>query len=202
MKYLIVSGSHKKDSQSLKVSNWLKAQLENKREEVSLISLEDNPYPMWDESAWDEGSDLEKQMEPVIRDFEGADAIVLVSPEWGGMAPAGLKNLLLYLGVEEVGHKPVMLVGVSATRGGSWPIAELRVSGYKNTKMCYIPDHLIIRNVKDVMNDESESAEEKADAYIRRRALFTLDVLGEYAKALKMVRESDKVWNDDFEYGM
>jgi NAD(P)H-dependent FMN reductase len=202
MKYLIISGSHRKNSQSVKVSKWLRAQLDKKKQETSLISLEGNPYPFWDESAWDENSELSKQMDPFLKEFKDADAIILVSPEWGGMVPAALKNILLYLSPEEVGHKPVMLVGVSSGRGGAYPISELRMSGYKNTKMCYIPDHLIVQFVTSVMNDEDESSEDKDDGYIRERALYTLDVLAEYAKSLKEVRKSKNVWNDKFKYGM
>jgi len=56
------------------------------------------------------------------------------------MAPAGLKNFFLYAGNTALAHKPAYLVGISASRGGSYPIAELRMSSYKNSYLCYIPN--------------------------------------------------------------
>ena len=202
MNYIIISGSHRENSQSEKVSKWLEHQLQNQGEEISIVNLAGNPFPLWSEDAWNDDSELSKKMVPILDLFKKADGIIIVSPEWSGMVPGGLKNFLLYLDPEHVGHKPTLLVGVSASRGGSYPIAELRMSGYKNSKMVYIPDHLIVQNVKDVMNDMEPTSPEKADGYIRERALFSLGTLGGYTAALKPIRTSDKLLNDKFEYGM
>ena len=67
------------------------------------------------------------------------------------MAPAGLKNFFLLAG-STLAHKPAMIVGVSSGRGGRYPIAELRSSSYKNTKVVYVPDHLYIDKCEDMLN--------------------------------------------------
>ena len=33
-------------------------------------------------------------------------------------------------------------------------VAELRASSYKNNRLCYIPENLIVRNVGSVLNDD------------------------------------------------
>lgn len=202
MKYVIISGSHRENSQSEKVSKWLLRQLESRGNEVSILSLAKHPFPFWDESFWQEGSDLQKFMQPTLDLLSSDDGLVIVSPEWGGMVPAGLKNLLLFLGQHTVGHKPCLLVGVSAIKGGAYPIAELRISGYKNTKLNYLPDHLIIREVENVMNDDIMESENKNDIYMKKRAVFTLDVLEVYTKAFVSIREQKQIFNDDYKFGM
>lgn len=202
MKYVVVSGSHREKSQSEKISRWLMARLEDKGNEVETINLAGNPFPLWEESAWNEESDLSKLIKPSLDTLESADGIVIVSPEWAGMVPGGLKNFLLYLSSEEVGHKPVLLVGVSSSRGGAYPISELRMNSSKNNKMFFIPDHLIVRNAEEVMNDNSTSSEEKKDDYIKKRAIFSLEILEAYAKAMQEVRKNKSLWKEEFEYGM
>ncbi len=40
-----------------------------------------------------------------------------------------------------------MIVAVSSSSGGAYPIVELRASSDKNTRLCFIPDHVIVRSV-------------------------------------------------------
>jgi NAD(P)H-dependent FMN reductase len=202
MKYVVISGSHRENSQSEKVSNWLLRQLEKRNNHVELLNLSRNPFPLWNQSFWESGSDLQKLMQPTIDLLKIADGLIIVSPEWGGMVPAGLKNLLLYLGQDIIGHKPCLLVGISAVKGGSYPIVELRMSGYKNSKMVYIPDHLVIQEVTGVLNDDTLETDNKADAYIKKRALFSLDVLETYTKTFISIRENKEIFNTDYKFGM
>lgn len=202
MRYVIISGSHRTDSQSSKVSNWLADQARKSGHDVDVIDLAGNPIPLWDQSAWNGDSDLSAKMKPYLDKVKNADALVLVSPEWHGMAAAGLKNFLLYVSAKEAAHKPALLVGVSASIGGAYPISELRASGYKNNRMVYIPDHLIVRNVEKVMNGHEIGDGKDEDNYIKRRALYSLNVLEAYAIALKRMRENNDLLHDDYPNGM
>lgn len=202
MNVTIISGSHRPDSQSLKVANWLAGALKLKTHDTEIISLSGNPFPLWDESAWNEGSDLSKQMKPSLDKVTNADALIVIAPEWGGMAPGGLKNFLLYIASQHAAHKPTMLVGVSASRGGTYPIAELRMSGFKNNRMLYTPDHLIVQGVENVMNDHDMDTDDKNDGYIKKRAHYSLDVLMAYAKALKPMREENEMLKEEYPFGM
>ncbi len=193
MKYTIISGSHQEGSQSFKVAEWLAEHLDG---EVSIIKLAGNPFPLWS------GFDTPVELEEPLKKLKETDGIIIVSPEWHGMAPAGLKNFLLHVSDEEVGHKPVLLVGISAGRGGAYPISELRSSGYKNNKMNIIPDHLIVREVNGVMNDQDIESGSEGDLYIKKRALFSLAVLQEYTKAFISIRKSGVVFDKEYRNGM
>ncbi len=204
MKSVIVSGSHRKNSQSYKVSEWLADSLSQKSGDHSaqIIDLAHEVFPLWEEAAWNKDSELARSVAPHLECVKQADSIVLVAPEWGGMVTAALKNFLLYISSVHAAHKPCLIVGVSSGRGGSYPVSELRMSGFKNNRMVFIPDHLIIQDVENVMNDHDLEGGEKADLYIKDRANYTLDVLIAYSDALKAMRENNDLRNKLYPFGM
>jgi hypothetical protein len=116
------------------------------------------------------------------------------------MVPAALKNLFLFAADGSLYHKPGLIVGVSASRNGAYPVAELRVSSYKNTHLQYISEHVIVRQVGDVLNEEA--AQSADDTALRKRLDYSLSVLAEYAKALRLVRDSGVLDRKAFPFGM
>jgi len=200
MKILLVSGSSRANSQSLKVTKWLESQLQKLGADSEIIDLQSVNLPLVHEDIWDDIANL-----PVAKNIkkilESADGFVIVTPEWNGMAAPALKNLFSYLDYE-VANKPAYLVAVSANRGGAYPIAEMRMNSAKNSFISYIPEHLIVRGVKDVMNDTEIDSGEGDDQYIKRRAIYGLKILLEYTKALGMVRESGVLDYEIYANGM
>jgi NAD(P)H-dependent FMN reductase len=205
MKITLISGSHRPEAQTFKVATYLQNQLE-KRDDVdatSMIELGGTPIPYWDESFWQKGSDLRKDMEPWLEELRTADAFVVCTPEWGGMVPGALKNFMLYWSENETGHKPGLIVTDSAGINGAYPVAELRGHGYKNAKICYIPEHLIVRNVSNMMNDDSRDPDHnKHDADIKDRADYALNMLMVYARAFKDIREAEGIFDQRYPFGM
>lgn len=202
MKIALISGSHRQNSQSLRITQYLAGRLAKLDASVStdIIELKGNPLPLWDESMWQAGSALQKQWEPYAKRLRAADGFVVTSPEWSGMVPAGLKNFFLYCSPQEIGHKPGMIAAVSSSYGGAYPVDELRISSYKNTMLCYIPEHLIVRNAEKIFAGETPSGKE--DEYMRGRADFTLRILLAYAKALKPMRDAGGLYDKAYPYGM
>ena len=203
MKIAIISGSHRQNSQSLKVAKHIQKTLEtDTNNEAWLYSLEGNPLPLWDEGVWNGEQRWLDILNPLREQLSSCDALVIISPEWHGQVPAGLKNFFLLFGKHEMGHKPALIVSVSSGAGGSYPIAELRMSSYKNSRICYIPEHVIIRDVESILNDNAADNEQRSDTYIRERLQWSLNILNEYAIALKQVRESGVTQTDKFGNGM
>ena len=200
MKLTIISGSHRQESQSERISGVLKERVEALTlfNQVDILSLTGNPLPLWDESIWSGDDDWKARLTPWKKTLKESDALVVVVPEWNGMAPSGLKNFLLLFGAAELGHKPALISAVSAGQGGSYPVAELRMSGYKNNRLCYIPEHLIIRNV----NSAFTGNDTEADEHLQDRVDYALKVLKEYAVGLKSVRDSGIVDHKTFRNGM
>lgn len=192
----LIAGSSQASSQSAKVARYLAARLQALEICVtaSVVDLGRTPLPLWpapiEDHAWVEQTGQ----------LQRADALVVISPEWHGMACPALKNLFLYAGYAELAHKPALLVGVSAGLGGSYPLSELRASSYKNSRICYLPEQLVIRQVDQILNTEEPTGDD--DLRIRRRADWALRMLSEYAHSMKGLRERIQLEHSDFHNGM
>lgn len=200
MKIAIVSGSHRENSESERVARFVEHQLSALGAQGSIVSLAGNPLPLWDESVWSGGETWKELWGPISVTLRESDALVVIAPEWSGMVPPALKNFFLLCSTREVGHKPALIVSVSAGVGGSYPVTELRVSSYKNNRLVYIPEHVIVRNVGDCLHG-GEPASDR-DTEVRKRLSHGLGILIEYGKALAQVRASGVVDYKEFPYGM
>lgn len=202
LKFFILNGSHRQNSQSLRISHYIEGRCQAlfPGAMTDLYSLAGNPLPLWDEEVWQSVPNKWDQLwTPVKNRLEQSDALVLVTPEWAGMSPPAVKNFLLLASGTAIAHKPIYLVAVSAARGGSYPIAEIKMMGNKNNSACFIPEHMIIRNVNEMLNAEIKDGD---DRYIRTRIDYGLKLLEVYGKALRIVRESGVVDSKNFPNGM
>jgi len=188
MNLVIISASQRKESQSAKVAQYMTESAVGYKEVVHL-ALCQYKLPLWD------GEQKTKLAESndwlmINRHLSNADAVITITPEWSGMASPLLKNFLLMCSSQDAAHKPVLLTSVSSGISGVYPIAELRMNALKNNKLVAIPDHLIIRDVEEVLNPltSDSSALTERDEQIRNRIGYSLHTLQKYAKALKALR--------------
>lgn len=204
MKISIISGSHRNPSQSEKVARYLEKTLNEKFDDIEpwVFPLADNPLPLWDQSVWEDNPEWNERLAPIQQRLSESDGFIIISPEWHGQVPSGLKNFFLLFNRFQLGHKPAMIVTVSSADGGAYPVAELRMSSYKNNRLCYIPEHVILRNVESILNDNAEDNNEDADSYFRERIDWALGILRGYSIALKSMRESTEIFHDKFGNGM
>ena len=202
MNFFIVTGSHRPDSESGKIGRYVEHLLDLHYPDVNyaLLDLGRTPMPLWDESLWSDSPKGFDDWSPISEKLRQADGLVVVTPEWSGMVPAALKNFFL-LCQRELVDKPGLIVSVSAGTGGAYPVAELRVSSYKNTHLCYIPEHVIVRQVREVFND-FEKADSETEQFLTARLLHALGLLKVYAKALMRVRISGARDLERFPFGM
>ena len=205
MKIGIICGSHRPDSQSGKVARYIeKALLAGGLCDATwLYDLAGNPLPLWDEGIWAGDEQWQQTLAPLSEELKSCDGFVVVAPEWHGMVPAGLKNFfLMWTAGGELAHKPALIVTVSTSDGGSYPIAELRMSSYKNSRICYLPEHLIIRRVEKVFNDDPAQNDPRSQEYLQDRLTYCLDMLQEYALAFRQIRASGKTSLENYATGM
>ncbi len=191
----LVVGSPRRGSQSRHVAEELRELIEQVRTgwSTELLDLADGEVPIWSERLMDGRQPDAAAWSAVSWRLADCTSFIFVVPEWSGMAPPQVKNFFLMCGNNELAHKPALLVAVSAGEGGTYPIAELRASSYKNTRICYLPDHLIYRRL-----DENAPAMFER---MRERARYTLGLLTAYDRALLSVRGSGKLDLDRFPYG-
>lgn len=197
---VIIPGTHKKNGASNRVAQRL-AQLsaEHLSENTTeILSLADVPF--WDEGMWGnpELADKWSVWKPIAERLRRADGLIVISPEYAGMVPPRLSNFMLLCSGAEIGHKPALPVSVSASRGGAYPITQLRSYAYKNNHVCWLPDHLIVRNV----DAGGEAGLLSQDEFEGKFAVYCLKLLDSYATALKTVREGGLVDFKTYPYGM
>ena len=200
MKITLISGSHRPNSQSLKVAKYLEQRAIDLGFESKTIDLAQENLPMWNEGVWQKTQQWQEVWGNISKELQSSDAFAIISPEWAGMAPPAMKNFLLLCSSEEVGYKPAVLVGVSASIGGAYPIAELKNSGIKNNHMIYTPEHLIVRNVNQVFENAEPSDQHEQN--LRERVVYSLSVLKEMAEALGKVRSSGVLNYEKYPFGM
>lgn len=199
----IISGSHRKQSQSEKIALFIEKRLHaiDQTLKTDVILLANNPLPLFDEDFFDkENAKWKECWDPYQEKLNRFDGVIVVSPEWSGMVPPGLKNFLLLASGPALAHKPGLIVTASSSINGAYPVQELRSSGYKNTHLCYIPEHVIVRHCEHVLNGNEPVDAQDTD--IRSRIDYSLKILIEYTKALAHVRNSGVIDHTHFPWGM
>ncbi|MDY0248633.1 MAG: NAD(P)H-dependent oxidoreductase [Pseudomonas sp.] len=197
LNYVVISGSGRPQSESARIGEYLRKRLIDlqlsEESNCSLIDLGTSPLPLWPErndGLWHEYAER----------LTAADAVIVITPEWHGMASPALKNFFVLASKTELAHKPALLVGVSSGIGGAYPISELRSSSFKNSRLCYIPEQIIVRHVNDMLH--SGPIVDDNDLRLRSRIDYALGVLGHYAAALCGVRTAVDMSNPEFSNGM
>jgi len=202
MKIKIITGSQRPESNSKKLGFLLKEKLEKTvaNTQVDVLCLFDSGLPYWNQDKWNPESEQWNELwKPISDDLKDCDGFIFVAPEYNGMVPPIMTNFFLLCEAGELAHKAGLLVSVSAGNNGVYPISELRAYSFKNNKVCFIPEHLIIRNVNKILDVEHSSDEKD---YIFERIEYTMPVFAQYAKALKHVRSSGATKTDKFGFGM
>lgn len=198
MNISIICGSQRTSSESGKLALFLQNKITElfPETQTNLFDLGKNPLPLWNEGVWQGTDEWKTIWHPIAQTLNNSDGIILISPEYGGMVPPALKNFLLLCGGKDIAHKPGLIIAVSSGRGGSYPVAELRTSGYKNNRVCWVPDHVIVR---DITNFNKTPSDYQRDI---DRLEYSLKMFNEYAKALKTVRNSGVIDLETYPFGM
>src|SRR5210317_665654 len=199
MKMSIISASHRKNSQSKKISGFLRNNLSEIEPELNtnILDLADVGLPLWSPEKKDGQGIWGETWKSISNNLGNSDGFILVVPEYGGMATPAAKNFFLLCGNGELSHKPGLIVSVSSGNGGAYPITELRSSSYKNTHIMWIPENIIIRNVED-FNPGNHG--DNIPEWLDDRIDYVLKLLLVYASNMKPLREL--INRKDFGNGM
>lgn len=199
MQITLVSGSTRHDSLSGRVAQYLKQRLDKQSDaDHPIIDLAHAEIPFFDEKIFDLGAAWHPAWTAASTTLKQSAGFVFIVPEWGGMVPAAMKNFMTLCLDQELYHKPALLVAVSAGTGGAYPIAEMRQSSYKNTRVCYLPEHVIIRHVNDVIDDKNQIT----DDYLRQRIDYSLQLLVTYTSAFQQIQAQPVFQHKQYPNGM
>ncbi|MEM1262780.1 MAG: NAD(P)H-dependent oxidoreductase [Pseudomonadota bacterium] len=184
LRAVIIAGSQHTDSQTAKVAATVETRLSESSDvaATTLVNLAREPLPFLGAPDGDP-----ERVDSLGATLIACDALVVMTPEWHGMATAAIKNFFLHYSRGQLAHKPALLISVSAGAGGTYPIAELRSSSYKNSRLCYLPEHLIVRNVNSVFNESGDN-DADSQAYLSTRLDYCLAMLTTYAQHMRTIR--------------
>lgn len=198
MKVVIISGSNRAGSQSLRVAEFLKKRVETvSKMEAEILDLHKVPFSISPDDNYFGKKDA--AFSHISDTLESADAFIIISPEWAGAASPMLRALLIFIG-KPVSYKPALLVGVSISRGGAYPIMELKSAGNKNNFMTFLPEHLIFREVGGMFTSDAPVSQE--EKYMWERSDYAIGILQAFAGALQGIRASGVINLEKYPFGM
>ena len=184
MKVLLVSASSRSNSQSHRICMQIKQRL---LDDDSIIhDLYEQPLPLW-MAQEDNDHKVSQEIASWQNNLTKSDAFIFVVPEWHGAAPPAIKNALQWSVAGSLAHKPCLLVGISSSVGGALAISDMRSTTYKNSRLLYLPEHIIIRDVEKLWSDNAKKV--KSTHYIEERLEVMINQLRLYTEALAPCRE-------------
>ena len=82
LKISIIAGSHRREAESARVARYIEQDLRSTgAEETYLLSLSENPLPLWDEGVWSGDEQWKMLWKPIAKELKSSDGFVVVSPE-------------------------------------------------------------------------------------------------------------------------
>lgn len=163
MNFTLIAGSNRKDATSTRLLRYIGQQLEAGGHNVVLFDLWESPLPFFTPDS--ESDDPNVRL--LLAAVNGADGLVLGTPEYHGSISGVLKNALDYLGSEIVGGKPVLSVSSS---GGEVGVASLtQLQGIvRNLHGINCPDWISIGGSSHRFGDDGEPSREQMRGRVRR----------------------------------
>lgn len=148
--YIIISGTNRKDSNTIKIAHYYQKALEHRNIHAEIISLEELDLSERNETF------MAVEKDQIIP----AQKFIFISPEYNASIPGVLKTLLDLSDYKKAWwHKKALLVGISTGRSGNVRGMEHLTSILNYMKVVVHPNKLPISSVhniiagNDVIND-------------------------------------------------
>ena len=199
MKISVISTSHRKNSESKRISKIFSDIIFELNSSIECFSLDmfELNIPLWTSEKKENSNFWDNKVKQISSELNSSDGFVFVVPEYGGMATPNSKNFFLIFNNGEVFHKPGLIVSISSGNGGAYPISELRSSSYKNSHIMWIPENIIIRNVEQFLPGNHGNL---IPVWIDDRINYSCNLLLKYAEYLKPIQKF--INRKDFANGM
>jgi NAD(P)H-dependent FMN reductase len=154
MKVVIIAGSIRSERQSIKVALLIDELIANKNIESILIDLAETALPLMGIENKDSGN-----VETIRATLNGADAMIIVSPEYHGSFPGVLKNMLDHYWTE-FHKKPIGVATASSGRLGGINASTQLQQLILSLGAYPVPLKLIVPEVQDAFDDQLKPRQE------------------------------------------
>jgi len=149
---LIISGTNRLGSNSLKVANYYKEELHSKGEEWEIFSLEDLPHDILHTDLYGKRS---KAFATIQAKVSAAQKFIFVIPEYNGSYPGALKIFIDACAYPiSFYHKKAALVGVSTGKYGNIRGVDHFTGVCNYVRMHVLPLKIHIPHIKNELNSE------------------------------------------------
>ena len=149
---LIISGTNRKASYSLQVSNIVKGFYTDLKEPCEILNPADIPFKETFDKPYT--LPLPPGLKPFVDQVEKARALVIVCPEYNGSFPGILKYFMDHWPYPSaLIDKPVCLIGISAGRFGALRALEHLQGVLLYRKACLCPEKVFIENVQSAVQN-------------------------------------------------
>jgi NAD(P)H-dependent FMN reductase len=190
-KLLVVVGSTRPNRSADLVLPWLTKKVsEHEAFDAEIVDLRDWPLPIFAEHSGTIGDISDPTYsDPLVKAWnnkvKGADAYLIVTPEYNHSAPGGLKNAIdtvwLSFGFR---NKPVAFVSYAGGQTGGVRAIEHLAHVFIETEAVPVRNSVIIPNVRDAFDADGQPKNPATDA----AAGIMLDDLAWWAAALDKAR--------------
>lgn len=167
MKY-IIAGTDRPDSNTLKISENIKAIYQSLGEVVEIIDLKELKTLLHNDLQYGKPSD---GLRPYLDKVVASDGLIVVCPEYNGSMPGVLKYFIDHLKFpESFEYRPVCFVGLGGMFGALRPIEHLQqVFGYRNAFI--YPERVFVMNVFKALNSEGKIQDEHIKQLLTKQAI-------------------------------
>jgi len=149
---LIISGTNRLGSNSLKVANYYKEELLRKGEEWNIISMEELPHDILFTDLYGKRSDAFASIQVKV---SAAKKFIFVIPEYNGSYPGALKIFVDACTYPiSFYHKKAALVGVSTGKYGNIRGVDHFTGVCNYVRMHVLPLKIHIPHIKDELNSD------------------------------------------------
>ncbi len=164
MKVLILSTSHRKESNSLRTSLYIQSVFKQKGYDAHVIDFVNDDIPLVGKGVIDLNN-LSNFQSELIKKWEDSQIVIVVTPEYNWGLNANVSNLFHQLGDKTFKHmfdnKIFGMVGISSGRGGKIPAVNLmilisKLINFLNQYSIVSPKILELHEVPHHLNEKGE----------------------------------------------
>ncbi len=148
----IISGTNRPGSRTRQVATIVQRHFQVYTPDTEIIDLAELPFHEMSHAKYDAAA-LPDSIKTVIGKLDQADGIVIVTPEYNGSMPGGLKFFIDHWSYPKTfEYRPVAFVGLGFRWGGLRPVEHLQqVFNYRNAYV--FPERVFLMNISNVLVD-------------------------------------------------
>lgn len=151
MKLVILSGSTRNRSTSRKVAVSVQQMAERSQcfDDIELLDFAKLSLPIWDRTLKGELTEWREEWQSVTDKMQGADAIIIVSPEWEEVC---LENFYAFCQLDGLPLIPGAVLRIGSNCRGAYSSTDLWMTNFCHNSACLLLDHFNVATIELVNN--------------------------------------------------